>query len=282
MFGLDGQVKTNGMTNIIIVLAIIGGFLFWKRNKSIVPSTLSETSQYLRLLLLPLGQLAICGIILFFAYMGEDVLLSKSPFMEDTIRQNLGMLSGVASDMFNEYRSDKLSPYIAEINKYHNWTLYLFYGLIASFAFQVYALKNKVCSKEAIIGICTFVSVILLFMAFKVLYACDMGTEVMMSTETFGLLGASSGYAMQSTIGSMAIYLLILFFLHYFHNRWINQYYLEPSELDIEETKENVMKNEDNSDEDKFDNLRKLKELLDSGILTQEEFDTQKKQILNS
>ena len=119
-------------------------------------------------------------------------------------------------------------------------------------------------------------------MAFKVLYACDMGTEVMMSTETFGLLGASSGYAMQSTIGSMAIYLLILFFLHYFHNRWINQYYLEPSELDIEETKENVMKNEDNSDEDKFDNLRKLKELLDSGILTQEEFDTQKKQILNS
>lgn len=269
------------MTNIIIVLAIIGGFLFWKRNKSIVPSTLSETSQYLRLLLLPLGQLAVCGIILFVANMGED-FLSKSPFMEDTIRQNLGTLSGVASDTFNEYRTDKLSPYIAEICKYREWAQYLFYGLIASFAFQAYVLKDKVCSKELVIGICMFASVILLFVVFKVLYACDMGTGVMMPTETLGLFGASSGHTVLSTIGSMTIYLLILFFLHYYHNRWINQYYLEPSELDIEETKENVTKNEDNTDEDKFDNLRKLKELLDSGILTQEEFDTQKKQILNS
>lgn len=36
------------------------------------------------------------------------------------------------------------------------------------------------------------------------------------------------------------------------------------------------------SDDNKYQNLKDLKELLDTGILTQEEFDAQKKEILNS
>lgn len=39
-------------------------------------------------------------------------------------------------------------------------------------------------------------------------------------------------------------------------------------------------KNERNSSVDKYDQLKKLKELFDEGILTQEEYDAEKKKIL--
>ena len=40
---------------------------------------------------------------------------------------------------------------------------------------------------------------------------------------------------------------------------------------------ENTIKNQN----DPYDELKKIKELLDMGIITQEEFDTKKKELLN-
>ena len=244
--------------------------------------TTNTSHKFGRLLILPIAQLLICGIILFVANMVEEILLSKSPFLEETIGKNLGIFSGIASEIFNDYRSDKLSPYIVEINKLHNWVLYLFYGLIASFVLQIYALKSKICPKEIIICFCLLISIALLYLNYRVLYASNSGTEVLISTETLGLFGANKGKARLSAIESMAIYLLVLFFLHYYHNRWISQYYCEPFKMESDKSRTVVTKNVENADNDKFENLRKLKELLDSGMLTQEEFDAQKKQILNT
>ena len=41
-----------------------------------------------------------------------------------------------------------------------------------------------------------------------------------------------------------------------------------------------VLKNKKEQDRDKLDDLKKLKDFLDNGIITQEEFDTKKKEIL--
>ena len=46
----------------------------------------------------------------------------------------------------------------------------------------------------------------------------------------------------------------------------------------------NQMKDEENTiknQNDPYDELKKIKELLDMGIITQEEFDTKKKELLN-
>ena len=50
----------------------------------------------------------------------------------------------------------------------------------------------------------------------------------------------------------------------------------------IDPTKKNIEKNKQNTTGSKADKLRELKELFDEGILTQEEFDKEKKKILEN
>ena len=56
---------------------------------------------------------------------------------------------------------------------------------------------------------------------------------------------------------------------------WWNRYHFNESLIETDSSDEQ-------SDDNKYKNLKDLKALLDAGILTQEEFDAQKKEILNS
>lgn len=272
------------MSWILIDIAIIAAFLYYRRNKVVAASNLSTNIQYYRLWLLPLFQLFACAIILFGSYMVMNVLSQQSPFMSQIIKDNLGIFSSVASEMFNDYRTDKLAPYIEECNRVHKYAIYLFYGSIALLAFHVYTLKNRVCSKDSILYSSIAFSVLILIVAYLNSYNGDHAFSVLMSTESLGILASSKGKATESAINSISNWGMILFFFHYYHNIWLCQYYNEVDETDIiiTESSNEEDNSEEQSDDDKYQNLKNLKTLLDAGILTQEEFDAQKKEILNS
>ena len=272
------------MSWLFVGIAIIAVFLYYRRNKVVAASKKSGTIQYLRLWLLPLFQLIVCVFFLFVSYMVMDMISSQSPFMREFIKDNLGIFSGIASDMFNDYRSDKLAPYIEGCSKVHNYAIYLFYGSIASFVFQIYVLKNKVCSKESVLYTAIAISVLTLIVAYLTIYNGEYALSALISTETFGLLDSNKGKAIESAINSVSIWGVILFFLHYYHNIWLRQYYDEVDETDITsiESTTETDSSDEQSEDNKYQNLKDLKALLDDGILTQEEFDAQKKEILNS
>ena len=106
----------------------------------------------------------------------------------------------------------------------------------------------------------------------------------MMSAETLGLLSSSSDDIINGTIDFCSFFALILFFCHYYHNIWLRQYYgeIDDTNVAIVEQSTDVEHRVKQSDDNKYQNLKDLKALLDAGILTQEEFDAQKKNILNS
>lgn len=268
----------------LICIAIIAAFLYYRRNKVVAASKRSGTIQYLRLWLLPLFQLIACVFFLFASYLVIETLSRQSPFMRDLIKDNLGIFSGIASDMFNDYRADKLAPFIEECSKVHNYAIYLFYGSIASFVFHIYVLKNRVCSKESVLYTAIAISVLILIVAYLTFYNEEYAFSALMSTETLGLLDSNKGKAIESAISSVSIWGVILFFLHYYHNIWLRQYYDEVDETDITtiESTTETDSSDEQSEDNKYQNLKDLKALLDAGILTQEEFDSEKKKILNS
>ena len=179
------------MNWLLVDIAIIAAFLYFRRNKVVAASNLSGTIQYIRLWMLPLFQLAVCAFFLFASYVAIDMLSRKSPFMDQIIKDNLGVFSNIASDTFNDYRTDKLAPFIEECNKVHRYALYLFYGSIASFVFQIYVLKNKVCSKESVLYTTIAFSALILTVAYFYYYNGDYSFSVLVSTETLGLLGSN-------------------------------------------------------------------------------------------
>ena len=268
----------------LIYIAIIAIFLYYRRNKVVIASNLSGTIQYLRLWMLPLFQLAVCAFFLFASYAAIDMLSCKSPFMDQIIRDNLGVFSSIASDMFNSYRTDKLTPLIEECNKVHRYAIYLFYGSTASFVFQIFVLKNKVYSRESMMYATIAISPLILIVGY--LYYCngDYAFSVLMSTETLGLLGSSKAKAIESAIDAVGKLGIILFFFHYYHNIWLRQYYDEVDKIDtnIGKSPTKTDSSEEQLEDNIYQNLKDLKALLDAGILTQEEFDAQKRNILNS
>lgn len=268
----------------LIYIAIIAVFLYYRRNKVVTASKRSGTIQYLRLWLLPLFQLIACVFFLFVSYLVINILSSQSPFMSQIIKDNLGFFSSVASDIFNDYRTDKLAPFIEECNKLHNYAIYLFYGSVASFVFQIYVLKNKVCSKESVLYSTIAISFLTLIVAYLIFCNEEHASSALISTETLGLLGSNKEKAIESAINAVGKLGMILFFFHYYHNIWLRQYYEEFDETDTntEESPIETYSSDNNSEDNKYQNLKDLKALLDAGILTQEEFDAQKKEILNS
>ena len=265
-------------------IAIIVAFLYYRRNKVVIASNWSGTIQYLRLWLLPLFQLIACVFFLFASYLVIETITRQSPFMRDLIKDNLGIFSGIASDMFNDYRSDKLAPFIEECSKVHRYAKYLFYGSIASLIFQIYVLKYKLCSKEIVLYTAIAISVLMLIVAYLTFYNEEYSFSALMSTETLGLLDTKKEKAIQSAIDAVGKLGVILFFCLYYHNIWLRQYYDEVDETDtnIGESPTETDSSEEKSEDNKYQNLKDLKALLDAGILTQEEFDAQKKEILNS
>ena len=272
------------MSWLLIDIAIIAAFLYYRRDKVVTTSKKSGTIQYLRLLLLPLFQLIACVFLLFTSYLVIGMLSSQSPFMSQIIEDNLGIFSGIASDMFNNYRSDKLAPFIKECSNVHDYAIYLFYGLIASFVFQIYVLINEVFSKEIVSYINLAFSFLMLIVAYHTFYNEEYATSALISTETLGLLDSNKVKAIESAINAVCKLGVILFFFHYYHNIWLRQYYDEIDETDtnIEESPVETDNSEVQSEDNKYQNLKDLKALLDAGILTQEEFDAQKKELLNS
>jgi hypothetical protein len=119
------------------------------------------------------------------------------------------------------------------------------------------------------------------------LYIGSKSFSAFASTETlglWGLIGESDNEKIESAIDGVCTLGVILFFFHYYHNIWLRQYYDEVDETDITSTESltETDNSDEQSDDNKYQNLKDLKELLDTGILTQEEFDAQKKEILNS
>ncbi len=216
--------------------------------------------------------------------MAIEVLSYKSPVMDQLIKDNLGVFSSIASDMFNNYRTEKFAPLIEQANKIHKYAIYLFYGSIASFIFYVYVLKNKILSKDFVHLFSIAFSIIILVLTYHYYYNDALFGSALISTETLGLFGGSKEDAVDSALKSVGYLGTVLFFLHYYQKKLLLQYYYEPDEeVCTNDEYLNVKdKSEGQSDDVKFQNLRDLKALLDSGVLTQEEFDKQKKEILNS
>ena len=271
----------------LIYIAIIGAFLYFRRNKVIAASNLSKSAQYVRLWLLPIFQFVVCTIIVLFSFAALNFLLSNSPFMDQVIRENLGVFSSIASDTFNDYRAEKLTPHIESMNNLHRYATYIFYISIVSLFFHIYVLKNKICSKQTVFGFAILFTIIILILDYYYLYNSSKGFSAFTSTETlglWGLFGNSENEAIESAIDGVCTLGVILFFFHYYHNIWLRQYYDEVDETDIISTESltETDSSEEQSEDNKYQNLKNLKALLDAGILTQEEFDTQKKEILNS
>ncbi|WP_288275411.1 SHOCT domain-containing protein [uncultured Prevotella sp.] len=268
----------------LICIAIIAIFLYYRRNKVVAASRLSGSIQYFRLWLLPLFQLIACAFFLFVSYIVLDILSHQSPFMRQIIKDNLGFFSNVVSNIFNDYRTDILAPFIEECNKIHNYAVYLFYGSIASLVFQIYVLKNKVCSKDIVMYTTLAISFLMLIVAYLTFYNEDYALSALISTETLGLLDSNEEKAIESAIEIVGKLGVILFFFHYYHNIWLHQYYDVVDETDITSTESyaEVDSPDNQSDKNKYQNLKDLKALLDAGILSQEEFDALKKEILNS
>ena len=271
----------------LICIAVVGAFLYYRRNKVVAASNLSGTIQYLRLWMLPLFQLAVCAIIVFISFADLNFLSSKSPFMNQIIRENLGVFSSFASDTFNDYRAEKLTPHIESMNNLHRYATYIFYISIVSLFFHIYVLKNKICSKQTVLGFAILFTVVILILDYNYLYIGSKGFSAFASTETlgiWGLLGKSENETIESAIDGVCTLGVILFFFHYYHNIWLSQYYEEVDETNItsmESLTETDGSDEQSDDSKKYQDLKDLKALLDAGILTQEEFDTQKKEILN-
>ena len=214
----------------IIVFVIIAIFLSKRKGKSFASSNLSDSKLYTRLSLLPVTQIILCCIVWFMAFFALKMLSSKSPYIESAIEENLGDFSEYALVQFNEYRSDKLGPYIAEATKYHEWCIYLFCGLWASLIFQLYALKGKKCSKGIILLVNSVLSLVLLAITYFIMYNCEMGGAKLVSVETFEFLSPREGNAIKNGINWTSFFFLALFVSHYYNHRWLNLYYEKAKE----------------------------------------------------
>ena len=248
------------------------------------PVTLSSNRLLICLLILPTMQLLCSFVPLLLSFVSIDLLSSKSQILGPIIQENLGVFNTIANDLFEEYRSDALSPYISDANKYHGWSIYLVYSAVAMVVIHIFVLIKRVVSKEILLGLSIFFSVAFLVVFYYVYYNYSMGFNKMMSAETLGLLSSSSDEILNGTIDFCSFFALILFFCHYYHNIWLCNYYEEFDDTNVAVVEpstfvENTVKQ---SDDKKYQNLKDLKSLLDAGVLTQEEFDAQKKEILNS
>ena len=109
-------------------------------------------------------------------------------------------------------------------------------------------------------------------------------SKTKLSIDSISQLGKSENETIESAIDGVCTLGVVLFFFHYYHNIWLRQYYDEVDETDTtsSESLTETDSSDEQSDDNKYQNLKDLKALLDAGILTQEEFDAQKKEILNS
>ena len=107
---------------------------------------------------------------------------------------------------------------------------------------------------------------------------------ILISTETIGIWGISKENSKEYALGVVSTIGLFLFFIHYYQKVWLLQYYdgVEAKKRNNDEKTNEQKQSEENIHDNRYQNLKNLKTLLDSGVLTQEEFDQQKKEILNS
>ena len=263
----------------IIVLVIIAIFLSKRKGKSFASSNLSDSKLYTRLSLLPVTQIILCCIVWFMTFLFFKMLSSKSPYLESAIEENLGVFSDIASDSYNDYRSGKLGPYIADAIKYHKWCIYLFFGLLASLIFQLYALKNKKCSKGIILFINSVLSLVLLAITYFIMYNCEMGGAKLVSVETLEFLSPREGNAIKNGINWTSFFFLALFVSHYYNYRWLNLYYEKAKE---DNSGANKFKDCNAGEPSNSSTIEKLGELSQSGIPTNEGYDTSKGNVVQS
>jgi len=266
-----------------IAIIVIIWFLYRRNKRGRRPVTLSGNWLFICLLILPIIQLLCSFVPLLLSFVSIDLLSSKSQILGPIIKENLGVFNTIANDLFEEYRSDALSPYISDANKYHGWSIYLVYAAIVMVVIHIFVLIKRVVSKEILLGLSFFFSIAILVVSYYVYYNYSMGFNKMMSAETLGLLSSSSGDIFNGTIDFCSFFALVLFFCHYYHSIWLRQYYGEIDDTNIAIVKPSAdVENKVKQDDNKYQNLKDLKSLLDAGVLSQEEFDQQKKEILNS
>ena len=267
-----------------IAIIVIIWFLYRRNKRGRRPVTLSGNWLFICLLILPIIQLLCSYVTLQLSFVSINLLASESQILGPLIKENLGVFNTIANDIFNEYRSDALAPYISDANKYHGWSIYLFYAAVALVVIHILLLIKRAVCKEILSGLTFFFSIAFLVVSFFVYYNYSSGFNKMMSAETLGLLSSSSDDILSGTIDFCSFFVLILFFSHYYHSIWLRQYYGEVDDTNVVlvEPSADVENNVKQSDDNKYQNLKDLKSLLDAGVLTQEEFDTQRKEILNS
>ena len=267
-----------------IAIIVIAWFLYRRNKKGKKTVALSSNKLFICLLILPIIQLLFSFVPLLLSFVSIDLLSSKSQLLGPIIQENLGVFNTIANDIFEEYKSDALSPYISDANKYHGWSIYLVYAAVAMVLIHIFVLIKRVVSKEILLGFSFFFSIAILVVSYYVYYNYSMGFNKMMSAETLGLLSSSSDDIFNGTIDFCSFFALVLFFCHYYHSIWLRQYYGEVDDTNVAvvEPSTDVEHRVKLSDDNKYQSLKDLKALLDSGVLTQEEFDAQKKEILNS
>lgn len=267
-----------------IAIIVIIWFLYRRNKRGRRPVTLSGNWLFICLLILPIIQLLCSYVTLQLSFVSINLLASESQILWPLIKENLGVFNTIANDIFNEYRSDALAPYISDANKYHGWSIYLFYAAVALVVIHILLLIKRAVCKEILSGLTFFFSIAFLVVSYFVYYNYSMGFNKMMSAETLGLLSSSSDDIISGTIDYCSFFALILFFSHYYHSIWLHQYYREIKDTNnaIVKPSTDVENKVKQSDDNKYKILKDLKSLLDAGVLSQEEFDDQKKIILNS
>ena len=216
------------MTGLIIVLAILAYYFYRKAKHSDAYDGLSTDQLFKRLWYLPVVQLAVCLIVLFFAYFGVQVCMQQSPYLADAVRDNFGIFGTIGADLINQNLSDNLALLLVQADRLHGWSQYLLIAAVVSFGLQAYVLKEKKVSMEVILALTGAISVVAIILMFQISYTTSEAADVVVSNETLGLLSSDTGHALIQGLLSASMVAAILIAYHFSHYNYLARYYDEP------------------------------------------------------
>lgn len=269
------------------------------------------------------------------------------------LSENLGVFSFIGEaieEQLNESYSEEVMTHLAKAIDYRKWPQILIYSSLIAIFVDIFCLYNRSSdSRKFLIVMRLAFTVAVGFLAYSGVMIVYGVAATRLNAKTYGILsltgGTSDGYSVGVALMSAAFYVVPLLLIHLIHYKCANRYfeneddylynqpelapveqtsqfphhfqspqipvspqaYIEPSLPEINATGatieqldellhagiltdeeydtevKNIMPQSDQTnDENKVDLLRNLKTLYDAEILTSEEFDKQKQDVLFS
>lgn len=264
------------------------GLITWEeRFVALKKSDINEQSVFQKLWILPCVNLIFVALLLGAMKFSISMLSHTSGnsfLIGPALRENLGIFGSIASDMYEDYRSEKISPYVSEAYALFDWGKYLLYAAIAVIGVYVLALKKRKIPKEILMGMSMIISIAIVFLTYKESYNLHMGMDGAISAEFLGLLGNNNAKCVEDALYFSAIPFLFLSFCTVAHYYMLNIYYdsdavrVNPQPVHEEPTQAPVA----DEGEKRLEELLNLKNLYESGILSKDEMESMKSNILST